>query len=162
MANKCNNKVRFFGTDENLKLVSNLFEQMISKQSINGSGQMPDFIESKYGVFFEIFVEVEQEYFYNYETRWSPNTEILCLIANHFDVGFESEYEEYGCKIFGKSVYKDQNLEDLRLSLNDFNAISYNEESDKFEFEGNEYGDDYEIVKILLDRKLSNNNLIKK
>ncbi|WP_312344915.1 hypothetical protein [Chryseobacterium binzhouense] len=55
MANWCKNKVTFTGVEENLIKVVTLFQTMIDDESKGEIGQMPDFIESKNGYFFQIY-----------------------------------------------------------------------------------------------------------
>ncbi|KUJ58342.1 DUF1281 family ferredoxin-like fold protein [Chryseobacterium aquaticum] len=155
MANWCSNKVTFIGTQKKLSEVSNLFQQMIDNEKEGSIGQMPGFINKKDGYFFEIDKNTIDDYTFCYDTRWSPNIEILWLIANHYNVEFVLDYEEYGMKLFGKTIYENQFLNDCRLSLNDFKNIVYDEESDHFEFEGKTYEDDSEIIQILLNRKIA-------
>lgn len=160
MANWCNNKVKFIGNKERLDNVSNAFQEMIEKESKGNIGQLPDFIESKNGYFFEIYRNETDEYSFHYDTRWSPNIESLWMIANHYNVGFVLDYEEFGCMVFGKTICENQNLQDYCLTQRDFQEFIYNVDTDCYEFENKSYEFREEIMQILLDRKIINNHII--
>ncbi len=155
MANRCNNKVTFKGSQDNLNKVLDLFNQMMDNESKGSIGQMPDFIESKNGHFADITQNKSNRYTFSYDTFWSPNIEILIQNANHYDVGFVLDYEEYGMKLFGRAIYENQILKDCHLNMGDFKNITYDTETDRFEFEGKTYGDDTEIIRIVLERKIA-------
>ena len=158
MANWCNNKVTFTGSEERLDKVLNLFQAMIEKESKGNIGQIPDFIESKSGYFFEIYQNDTDEYSFQYETRWSPNIESLWLIANHYNVGFVLDYEESGCMVYGKTIYENEILTDYFLNQCDFQDCTYNAETDCYDFEGKTYDYKEDIMKILLERKINKAN----
>jgi hypothetical protein len=72
------------------------------------------------------------------------------------------DYEELGCCIFGKAIFENSELTDIYLEDEDFDQYQYDEEKDQWIFEGNIYGSDYEILEILLERKIENHfNTIK-
>lgn len=158
MANWCNNKVTFTGVQDSLIKVVTLFQTMIDDESKGEIGQMPDFIESKDGYFFEIYQDDNLEYTFEYETRWSPNIEILRIIANRYNVGFVLDYEESGCMVFGKTIYENKVLTDYFLNQCDFQECAYNADTDCYDFEGVTYEYKDDIMKILLERKIDNTN----
>ncbi|AZB25278.1 MULTISPECIES: hypothetical protein [Chryseobacterium] len=155
MANRCNNKVTFKGNQASLNQVSDLFRTMIDNESKGKIGQLPDFIQSEYGYFSEIYKDETEECSFHYDTRWSPNIEVLWTIANHFDVEFVLSYEESGCMLLGKTFYENEILKDYCLNQSDFQDCSYNEEENNYQFEGNIYEYKDEIMKILLGRKIA-------
>ena len=157
MANWCNNKVTFTGNREVLDKVSNVFQEMIEKETKGNIGQLPDFVKSKNGYFCEIYRSETDECSFHYETRWSPNIEALWIVANHYDVGFVLDYEESGCMVFGKTICENQILQDYFLNQCDFQDFIYNVDTDCYEFEGENYDYKKEIVRILLDRKINSN-----
>lgn len=158
MANWCNNKVMFTGVQDSLIKVETLFQTMIENESKGNIGQIPQFIESKDGYFFEIYQDDTEECTFEYETRWSPNIENLWTIANHYNVGFVLDYEESGCMVLGKTIFENEILTDYFLNQCDFQDCTYNAETDSYEFEGviYEYKDD--VMKILLERKINKAN----
>lgn len=157
MANWCNNKVTFTGNREVLDKVSNVFQEMIEKETKGNIGQLPDFVKSKNGHFCEIYRSETDECSFHYETRWSPNIEVLWIVANHYDVGFVLDYEESGCMVFGKTICENQILQDYFLNQCDFQDFIYNVDTDCYEFKGENYDYKEEIMRILLDRKINNN-----
>ncbi|AZA51184.1 hypothetical protein EG346_24790 [Chryseobacterium carnipullorum] len=157
MANWCNNKVTFNGDKDSLNKVLALFKEMIEKESKGNIGQLPDFIESKNGYFFEIYCDETDECSFHYETRWSPNIESLWMVATHYNVGFVLDYEESGCMVYGKTIYENEILQDYFLNQCDFQDCIYNVDTDCYEFEGTSYDYQDEIMRILLDRKINNN-----
>ena len=91
---------------------------------------------------------------FNYQTRWSPNTEILLQIAEHYKVDFIYNYEEIGNQIYGVAVYSNNELTEIYLEEEDFEQYDYHEETDTYSFEEENYESDYEILEILLKRKI--------
>ena len=117
-------------------------------------GQLPEFIlDKKRGYFFDILLE-DGGCIFNYQTRWSPNTEVLTQIAERFNVDFILDYEEIGNQIYGVSVYSNNELTEICLEEEDFEQYDYNEETDTYFFEEKNYESDFEILEILLKRKI--------
>lgn len=94
---------------------------------------------------------------FQYQTKWSPNIEIVQEIAEHYKVDFVLDYEEMGNLIYGQVSYYNGTLQDIYLEDEDFEQYEYNEETDKYDFEGKIYNSETEILEILLERKISNN-----
>lgn len=156
MPNWCNNTVTFEGKPEVIEQVQQLFRIMSEKQEKENCGQLPDFLEgndnSRY--FFD-FYENDIAVF-NYQTKWSPNIETLEQIAEHFNVGFTLDYKETGNLIYGRATYENETLTDIYLEYEDFDQYEYDEETDTYHFEGEEYDSDYDILETLLERKIKN------
>jgi hypothetical protein len=102
MANWCSNIVIFKGEAILLNRVKFLFDQLAKKEKTENKGQLPDFIKADDGYFFEIWTLAN---ILNYETRWSPNTDVLKQVADHFGIGFFYEYVEPMNGIHGKINY---------------------------------------------------------
>lgn len=81
-----------------------LFKQLAEKEHRENKGQLPDFITVDEGHFFEIWTLGNV---LNYETRWSPNTNILKEIADHFHLTFYHEFAEPMNGVYGKVHYAD-------------------------------------------------------
>ncbi len=65
---------------------------MIIKEQNENCGQLPEFIsEENRGYFFDNVWE-EGDCIFNYQTKWSPNTEALKHIAERFNVDFILDY----------------------------------------------------------------------
>lgn len=155
MANWCNNNVAFEGEPKAIEQINELFKTMIEQEKKEVFGQIPDFVKNnKGGCFFEIYQS--DTAVFNYQTRWSPNTEILQQIAERYNVDFVHDYEEMGCLVYGRATFSDRLLTDIVLELDDFNKYDYDEEYNIYDFEGNEYESESEILETLLERKIEN------
>lgn len=150
MANWCFNRVEFTGSEFALTGIKLLFHELAEKGQAEQKGQLPEFIKDDEGYFFDIQCEDEVIY---YETRWSPNTDILKKIADEYAVGFVHSYDESGNCIFGEAIYKDGELKDLSLDFKDYDLYEFDEATDLYHFEGNAYESDEEILETLLERK---------
>ena len=150
MPNWCYNRVEFTGSTFALTGVKLMFEELAEKGRAEQQGQLPEFIKEEDGYFFDLQVDDEVIY---YETRWSPNTDRVREITDHFDIGFLHEYEEPGNCIFGEATYKDGVLTKVDLDIEDFNLYKYDEEKETYTFEGQTYDCSEEIQEILLERK---------
>jgi hypothetical protein len=156
MANWCSNSVAFEGNNTALEQVRLEFIKMQLRENKESGGQLPEFIsDKKKGYFFDVSLENGGCNF-NYQTRWSPNTEILLLIAEYYKVDFIYYYEEIGNQIYGVTVYSNNELKEICLEEEDFEQYDYHEETDTYTFEEENYESDYEILEILLKRKIEN------
>lgn len=156
MANWCSNTVVFEGEPEAINQIQQLFQTMNAKEEKEEQGQLPDFItEDNGGYFFNIYWNECDEGVFQYETKWSSNTEAVRLIADRYGVEFTQEYEEIGNGIYGKTTYSDGILDDTALTDEDLEQYQYDEETDRYHFEGEEYESDSEILEMLLTRKLA-------
>ena len=156
MANWCSNSVAFEGNETALEQVKLEFIKMQIRENKENCGQLPKFVSDKNrGYFFDILLE-DGDCIFNYQTRWSPNTEILLQIAEHYKVDFIYNYEEIGNQIYGVAVYSSNELTEICLEEEDFEQYDYHEETDTYSFEEESYESDYEILEILLKRKIKN------
>ena len=154
MANRCSNSVAFEGNETSLEQVKLEFRKMQIRENEENCGQLPEFISDKNrGYFFDILLE-DGGCIFNYQTRWSPNTEVLTQIAERFNVDFILDYEEIGNQIYGVSVYSNNELTEICLEEEDFEQYDYQEETDTYSFEEENYESDFEILEILLKRKI--------
>lgn len=156
MANWCSNTVVFEGKPETITAIQEVFQIMKNKEKTSEQGQLPDFItEDNGGYFFNIYWNEGDEGVFHYETKWSPNTEVVRLIADRYELEFSQEYEEMGNGIYGKATYSDGILDDTALTDEDLEQYQYDEETDRYHFECEEYESDSEILEMLLNRKLA-------
>ena len=153
MANWCSNSVAFEGNETALEQVKLEFIKMQIRENKENCGQLPEFILDKRGYFFDLIWE-ESDCTFSYQTKWSPNTEILKQIAERFKVDFVYHYEEIGNQIYGLAVYSDDELTEIDLEDEDFEQYYYQEESDTYYFEEENYESDAEILETLLKRKI--------
>lgn len=150
MPNWCSNTVQFIGTSSKLKKLQRLFNGLAKKEAKENCGQFPDFIKADRGYFFSTRWEEGVLY---YETRWSPNTDVLISIADHFKVGFQHDFEESGNLVYGQAIYEKKQVSLYELESGDFDLFEFDEEKENWVFEGERYESDYEIKEILLERK---------
>ena len=153
MANWCNNTLVFEGHPKAIEQINGLFKSMAEKQKTEDLGQLPDFVQDTDGVY---FFDIYQDDYIQYQTKWSPNTEAVKQIAEHFKVGFTQDYEELGHSIYGKTIFEDGVLTDIYLDQQDFDSFDFEEETDIYHFEGKEYDSEWEILETLLERKIEN------
>jgi hypothetical protein len=152
MANWCYNIIQFTGDNNKLENLQTLFEQMAEKETETNEAQLPPFIneDTDYLYLFDIRWEGRTLY---YATKWSPNIDLIQIIADTYQVGFVYTYSEIGNGIYGEVLYRDEVLTDIYLESEDFAQYSYSEETDNYTFEGDSYESDDEILEILLDRR---------
>lgn len=155
MANWCSNSVAFEGNETALEQIKSEFRKMINRENEEHCGQLPDFISDKErGYFFNIVWE-DGDCIFSYDTKWSPNKDILIKIAERYNVDFIHDYEEMGNLIYGRSIYENGTVIEIDLEDEDFEKYHYDEEADTYHFEGENYDSDYEILEILLERKIN-------
>jgi len=117
MANWCSNSVTFIGEPSQLTDLKILFEAMALKEQKQRKGQLPDFIFDKDGFFFDIVWDNDV---LSYQTKWSPNTDIILEIGVRFEVEFIHGYDESGNLIYGEATYLKGEFLDTCLDDEDF------------------------------------------
>ncbi|RRJ92757.1 hypothetical protein EG240_01695 [Paenimyroides tangerinum] len=156
MANWCSNTVVFEGEPEAIEQIQRLFKSMAEKQQKENCGQLPEFIQdSNGGYFFDIYQDDDVTGIFQYETKWSPNIEVVQAIAEHYNVNFTQDYEELSNGVCGRAMFSDKLLTDIYLDEEEFEQYEFDEETDTYHFEGEEYESDYEILETLLERKIA-------
>jgi len=160
MANWCFNIVRFEGDEQALKDVEAFFISMAAKEKMENRGQLPAFSNNVSGGYF-FYTDYKDGVLY-YETKYCPNIEVLREVADHFKVGFTSDYSEIDLQVFGQATYKHGLLKDISLDPEDFNLFEYDQMENTWLFEGNSYVYDEEILEILLDRKKAASEFIQR
>lgn len=81
MANWCSNTIVFEGSEETIKQIEKLFQTMKSKEEQTKQGQLPEFItDENGGYFFNIYSNEGDTGIFQYETKWSPNIEIVQIL----------------------------------------------------------------------------------
>lgn len=156
MANWCSNTVVFEGEPEAIEQIQQLFKAMAEKQEKENCGQLPDFVADSNGdYFFDIYQDDDVTGIFQYETKWSPNIEVVQAIAEHYNVNFTQDYEELSNGVCGRAIFSDKLLTDIYLDEEEFEQYEFDEETDTYHFEGEEYESDYEILETLLERKIA-------
>jgi hypothetical protein len=156
MANWCNNIVEFTGDSNKLENLQTLFEEMAAKEKETKRGQLPEFVKSEDSYLF--FIQWDGGILY-YDTKWTPNIEVIRQVADCFNCGFIYRYSETANGLFGEAEYSGGILANVSLDWDDFSAYQYNTETDGYDFEGKHYNHDYEILETLLERKKAVNRL---
>ena len=155
MANWCGNTVAFEGTPEAIDQIKWLFQAMATKEQQEQKGQLPDWVnQHNGGYFFDLYSDKDNTEVFQYQTKWSPNIEIVQEIAKHYKVDFVQDYEEMGNLVYGQATYNNGTLQDIYLEDDDFEQYEYNEETDKYHFEGKIHESDCDILETLLERKI--------
>jgi len=155
MANWCSNTIVFEGNEEAIKQIEQLFRTMRSKEEKTNQGQLPDFVtDENGGYFFNIYSNEGDTGIFQYETKWSPNIEIVQKIAAYYQVNFVQDYEEISNLVYGRVTFSDKLLTDIYLDDEDFEQYQFDEETDTYSFEGEIYDSDCEILETLLERKI--------
>ena len=155
MANWCSNTVAFEGVSETIEQIKWLFQAMATKEQQEQKGQLPDWVnQHNGGYFFDLYSDKDNTEVFQYQTKWSPNIEIVQEIAKYYKVNFVQDYEEMGNLVYGQATYNNGTLQDIYLEDDDFEQYEYNEETDKYHFEGKIHESDCDILETLLDRKI--------
>ena len=155
MANWCSNTIVFEGNEEAIKQIEKLFQTMKSKEEQTKQGQLPDFVtDEKGGYFFNIYSNEGDTGIFQYETKWSPNTEILQKIATYYQMNFIQDYEEISNLVYGRASFINNLLTDIYLEDEDFEQYQFDGKTDTYSFEGEIYDSDCEILETLLERKI--------
>ena len=156
MANWCSNTIVFEGNPEAITQIQQLFQAMKEKEEQTERGQLPDFItDENGGNFFNIYWNEGDIGMFQYETKWSPNIEVVQAIAEYYHVNFVQDYEEMSNLIYGRAIFSDKLLTDIYLEDEDFDRYQFDEETDTYSFEGEIYDSDCEILETLLERKIA-------
>ena len=157
MANWCSNMVVFEGNPEAIEQIQQLFQTMKAREEKEEQGQLPDFVpDTNGGYFFNIYWNDGDKGIYQYETKWSPNIEVLKTIAEQYQIGLIQNYEEMGNLVYGRATFSDKLLTDIYLEDEDFGNYQFDQETDTYHFEGKDYDSDCEILETLLERKIAN------
>lgn len=156
MANWCRIMVVFEGNEEAIQQIQWLFQTMRVKEEQTERGQLPDFItDENGGYFFNLYWNEGDIGMFQYETKWSPNIEIVQRIAEYYEVSFVQDYEEMSNLVYGRVTFSDKLLTDIYLEDEDFESYQFDEETDTYHFEGKDYDSDCEILETLLERKIA-------
>jgi hypothetical protein len=157
MANWCNNQIYFTGEESKVKEVKALFIEMQKTGIKTNQGQIPFFIkEVVQDWFFDIYANQDDDQI-SYSTKWSANTEDCILIAKHYGLNFELNYQEAGNNIYGKSVYTAGNDEAANYDLSNdyFEMYEFDEDNDIYKYEGEEYECEDDILEILFEKEFN-------
>lgn len=143
--------MRFEANESVNEQIRLLFIQMAEIEMRSDKGQLPPDYVGDTGYFFEIDW---QESALCYLTKWSPNIPVVLAVADRYDAGFVYHYEELAMGIYGVAIYRKGVLNDVCLASEDFEQYSYNDNTQTYVFEGADYDHDWEVLEVLLQRKV--------
>lgn len=152
MANWCFNTLEITGKEECVEKVFELFQTMKNINDAENCGAKP-FEEEPDKYFFDI--DIYGDYI-NYQTKWAPNVEDVIKIADKFNVDFILSYEESGNGIYGEYHYTNKVLKDWCLDDNDFEQVSYDDDTEMYKFRDELWESETEPYDILLKEKIKN------
>jgi hypothetical protein len=160
MANHCYNSITFHGKD-----LSKIKEMIAEAIEVNETeGWLPKSIDvSKmsyvhYLFDVEIMSEEQDEIQIQCWTKWSPPILELEHIGKEAGVSITCWYDESGMCIYGQSYYdvESDSTIDIRLDDADTDRVQYDEENDRYLFDGEPVESDTEAYLTMLDNKLNN------
>lgn len=151
MANWCLNTVTFEASESVNEQIRLLFIEMAEREILTSKGQLPPDYVGDTGYLFEIDWLDSQ---LCYLTKWSPNIGVIMVVADQYDAGFVYNYEELAMGIYGMAVYHKRILHDIYLEAEDFRQYTYNDNTQTYVFEGEDYDNDWDVLEILLQRKV--------
>lgn len=129
-----------------------LTERLIEREKLENCGQLYEVASGQGGYLFETSYE---DGILCYMTKWSPNTQVLISVADYLNLSYTHKYEEPGMMIYGRDTYENGELVQVRLDNDDFALYVFNEQNGYYDFEGESYPSDEEILETLLRRKLA-------
>lgn len=151
MANWCLNTVTFEASESVNEQIRLLFIEMAEREILSSKGQLPPDYVGDTGYLFEIdWLESQLCYL----TKWSPNIPVVIAVAKQYNAGFIYRYEELGMGIYGVAIYRKGVLIDIYLASEDFEQYSYSDNGQTYVFEGEDYDNDWDVLEILLQRKV--------
>jgi len=156
MPNWCFNQITFSGSESNLQKMTDLFAELQAEEVKEQCGQKPLFVTTD-NYFFGI--QIINEETIHFESRWSPLIEECTQIAKELNLNFQYTYEECGNQIFGKAIYTegDEEAEVLELESSDYDLFDYDEENDTYNYKGEIYLSDFEILENIWEAKFHTN-----
>jgi len=100
------------------------------------------------GYFFDIYYErLENEIYFQYETRWSPNIDDVAQLCKEFEVCAHHEYTEPGCQIYGTAMSDENGCYSVNQIEEEFlDLIEYDIERDMYVYEGEYWDSEMELI----------------
>jgi hypothetical protein len=144
--------VKFSGEKTKVLEMNAMFNEIITTE------QMPSFIkeDENNSFFFDIYIE--DDVTISYQTKWTPNLEILEQIGRYFKLSFEVTYQEYNDSFFGKAIFTENGIDGSQLEIynlerEDLDEIEYLEEDDLYARNGILGVSYYELAKEIFEEK---------
>ena len=156
MANYCSNSVVFAADERTLQNIRDLFTEIEYKQQ-GGQYHLPSFITKNDGFMQDIVIDKHR---ITFETRWTPNSEILVAIADYYKAGFVSKFHEMSMGIYGEARYDGSQLVTVTLDREDFQAIRYDKQKNGYPFGDQVFEFEGDLLDYILEQKTANDNRI--
>lgn len=158
MPNWCSNYLTVQGTENKINQVYEVFKAMQEQEEKTKEGQVPENMQSIDGYFFEIYLNEQQKQIIQFETRWCPNIDTLSSMAEKLEFDFVLEYDEMGNLLFGKYEFKEKELVHYYVTQEQSDEISYDEETDRYSFRGEEDETERNFLETLLEESIKQNH----
>ena len=145
----CSNFVTCTGSAANItkfkKVLQDGIEYMQTQLQATSLG-----VDIEQGYFFDIYINDQEkptELSFSYETKWSPNLKDLANVAKKAKLAMVCDYCECGMAIYGKAfIDRHGFINDQEVSADFLNLIEYNEETGMYEYGGEEYETEGDII----------------
>jgi len=151
MANWCSNWVNLSGQPEGIKAFMEDIRELDKRSIITELGvQVIECEDSRY--MFEIYAEDADSF--SFTTKWGPDFGNLRFLATKHGVTVTNQYEECGCAIYGQWTSDGESESDVCLTEEEYDLAVWNEDTDTYSFEGEDWECKTEILQTILERKL--------
>lgn len=150
MANYCSNSVLFVGDEQNVAAVKALFAEIEKKQQQSNRWHLPSFVSGDKGYMLDIVFDLQA---IHYETRWVPNLEVLGQIADKYQVGFISKFQEMSNGIYGEAAYHEGKLTSVMLHIEDLTGHQYDKSLNGYRLGNEVYEYQGDLLDVLLEQK---------
>ena len=151
MANWCSNSVVFTAEPEKLQAIYDLFAGIQQKQEADGRYHLPDFATTEDGCMSDIFFDGGR---ICYESRWTPNIELLMEIADFYQATFRCKYQQMSAGIYGETRYDERSLVMLNLDEEDFKAVRYDKIKKGYPINGEVFEFEGDLLDYILEQKM--------
>lgn len=151
MANWCFNMVVFQGEGDQLNKLDGIIGQMIKAEKAEDKGQLFSMVKKDTGYLFQISY---QDGVLCYLTKWEPNTEVLIAVADELGLGYAHNYDEPAMGVYGKDIYKNGELKEAFITMEDYGLYDYDGDKDCYLYNGEEYEEINEVYDLILQEKL--------
>jgi len=152
MANWCGNWVNLSGEPEKVKAFMEDIKALKQKGIKNECGVSALEKPENGGYMFDFNVDEES---FSFESKWSPVFDSLHCLATKHGVTVTNQYEECGMGIYGQWTSDGESESDVCLTEEEYDLAGWDEDSDLYTFEGEDYECREDILCIILERKMA-------
>lgn len=151
MANWCFNMVIFQGEGCQMNKLDGIIGQMIKAEKSEDKGQLFPMVKADTGYLFQITFD---NGLLCYLTKYGPNTEVLITVADALGLDYVHNYDEPAMGVYGKDIYKDGELKEAFITMEDYGLYDYDSDKDCYLYKGEEYEEINEVYDLILREKL--------